>query len=122
MKVIKESKKKKKPYMGYFYQMSPGNPEYNAKAFNHVMGTGEMPTEADMGCSESINEAKKKNKYEIIYVTRSDDRTAFGQIEAYSEKQAALLFRRQNKNIFRIVAINCIEDNSIDDGEQLSLF
>lgn len=33
-----------------------------------------------------------------------------------------MLFKKSNKNVYRIVSINCVEDHSKDDGEQLSLF
>ena len=55
--------KKKKKEFGWFSQLNPGNPEYNAKAFNHAMGTGEAPTEADMGCGESLGEATTNKQY-----------------------------------------------------------
>lgn len=104
---MKVKKKNKKHEMGYFYSMSPGNPEYNANAFNQV----------NMG---ALSESQKKNEYEIKYIPRNDDTIITSYIEAYSEKQAALLFRKNNKNIYRIVSIVCIENN--EDGEQLSLF
>lgn len=55
MKVIDESrrKKKKKSEFGWFYQLSPGNPEYNMDAFNHSMDVGSVPTSGSM--SESVN-------------------------------------------------------------------
>ena len=120
MKVIDESrrKKKKKSELGWFYQLSPGNPEYNMNAFNHSMDVGSVPTSGSVG--ESLDEAIQKNIYEITYID-SNDNSTIAYIEAYSEKQAALVLRKETK-VYKILNIDCIEDHSKDDGEQLSLF
>jgi len=120
MKVIDESrrKKKKKSEFGWFYQLSPGNPEYNMNAFNHSMDVGSVPTSGSMG--ESLDEAIQKNIYEITYIDSNDNSTR-AYVEAYSEKQAALVLRKETK-VYKIVNIDCIEDHSKDDGEQLSMF
>ena len=115
--------KKKKKEFGYFYTLSPGDPEKNMEVFNKNMATGDAPEGTPSGSvAEDLNEAQKKNEYEITYITRSDDKTNKGWVKAYSEKQAALVFRKANKDVYRIVDIKCIEDHSKDDGEQLSLF
>ena len=69
-----------------------------------------------------LTEAKKKNVYEIIYIN-SMDKSARTIVQAYSKSQAAVICRKQNRGeVYRIVSIECLKDNSIDDGEQLSLF
>ena len=118
-------KKKKKNQMGYFYSMSPGNPKYNAEMFNHLMGSGDMPEAPSGGsgeaCGESLTEDQKKNTYEIVYLNRYDEK-GYAYIDAYSEKQAAIILKKQRKGIYRILSIDCIEDHSKDDGEQIGLF
>lgn len=70
-----------------------------------------------------IVESKEKNIYEITYLDNYDSRS-FATVSAYSKSQAALLLKKKEgyKNVRRILSIDCIEDNSIDDEEQLSLF
>ena len=124
-------KKKKKGAFGWFQTMSPGNPEYNAKMFNHLMGQGDMPTEADMNANvmggeavgESLTEAQKMNEYQITWLDYKD-RKYFDHIKAYSEKQAAYMFRKNKGRgvVAKILSIDCIDDHSKDDGEQIGLF
>lgn len=70
-----------------------------------------------------IVESREKNIYEITYLDNYDSRS-FATVPAYSKSQAALILKKKEgyKNIHRIISIDCVEDNSIDDGEQLSLF
>lgn len=71
---------------------------------------------------ESINESQKKNEYEVTYIDRDTDSVTKGFVQAYSTKQAALIFKKQRKDVYKILSIECVEDHSKDDGEQLSLF
>ena len=70
-----------------------------------------------------LEEARKKNIYGITYLDKNDNKT-YVSVPAYSEKQAIVILKKTQgyKNVYRILDIECIEDNSIDDGEQLSLF
>lgn len=70
-----------------------------------------------------LQEAQKKNIYEITYIDNSDNKS-FATVPAYSKNQAALILKKKEgyKNVRRIISIDCVEDNSINDGEQLSLF
>lgn len=111
-----KKKNKKKHQQGWFVTLG-GNPEKNAEMFNTATNTGDAPTS---GCSEGLNE-QLKNEYEICYLDYKDHKY-FTYIDAYSEKQAALIFRKTNKHVKKIVYIDCIKDHSQDDGEQLKLF
>ena len=112
----KKKKLKKQPISG-------GNPQIALDVFNNNLGTIGQPSmspTADGGMGESLNEAKA-NRYKIVYIDKHYDRTSVGYINAYSEKQAAYMFRRQN-DVYKIIDIQCVEDNSVKDGEQISLF
>ena len=119
-------KKRKKNELGYFQTIGYTDPKANMKMFNAMMGSGDPPTKADMdmssgeGMGEELTEAQQKNIYEITYIDSNDNSTR-AYIEAYSEKQAALILRKETR-VYRIVNIDCVEDHSKDDGEQLSLF
>lgn len=71
----------------------------------------------------ALTESRKKNVYGITYLDKEDNRV-YVSVPAYSEKQAIVILKKTQgyKNVYRILDIECIEDNSIDDGEQLSLF
>lgn len=221
---LKENKRKKynKGAFGWFQTMTPGNPEYNAKMFNHLMRQGDMPTEADMNANvmggeavgeslnekftsiipslkdlennsytfitketyvqgdwvplkivlsnyytskdaakitiyrvdnnrkinsyagsydfivdklkefdiyekpkknESLTEAQKQNEYQITWLDYKD-RKYFSHVKAYSEKQAAYMFRKNKGRgvVAKILSIDCIDDHSKDDGEQINMF
>lgn len=70
-----------------------------------------------------LHEAQKKNIYEITYLDNGNNKS-FATIPAYSKNQAALILKKKEgyKNVSTIIRIDCVEDNSIHDGEQLSLF
>lgn len=117
-------KNKLKKEMGYFYSMSPGDPELNAEIFNHNTNTGDIPTGTTSGpaMAEDLIDEAKKNEYEVTYIDRDTDSVTKGFVQAYSTKQAGLVFRKTHKDVYRILSIDCVEDHSKDDGEQLSLF
>lgn len=71
----------------------------------------------------NLSEAAKKNIYSIKYLDKNQNKS-FATVPAYSKNQAALILKKTEgyNNVYRILDIECIEDNSIDDGEQLSLF
>lgn len=69
-----------------------------------------------------LSEAAKKNIYSITYLDKNQNKS-FATVPAYSKNQAALILKKkENYKISKILDIECIEDNSIKDGEQLSLF
>ena len=70
-----------------------------------------------------LSEAAKKNIYSITYLDKNQNKS-FATVPAYSKNQAALILKKKEgyKNVRRIISIDCVEDNSINDGEQLSLF
>jgi len=112
-------KKKKKGSMGYFYSLSPGDPKLNAEIFNNNMDNGECLQGSPSG---PISESQKKNEYLITYIDRDTDSVTKGFVKAYSVKQAGLVFRKQRKDVYKILSIECVEDHSKDDGEQINMF
>lgn len=70
----------------------------------------------------ALTESKRKNIYGITYLDKEDNKV-YVSVPAYSEKQAVIILKKTQgyKNVYRILDIECIEDNSIDDGEQLSM-
>ena len=119
--------RKKKNVKGWFVELNAGNPEANMGAFNHATDIGSAPTASTPssgGMGESlITEDRQKNLYEIIWVDRETDSTMTNRIRAYSAAQAAKLLKlNYGKYVYKIVDITCLEDNSFDDGVQLSFF
>lgn len=100
----------------------PENPDHWKDFVREAIKKATSKNKYEIRPNKDLTESKKKNIYEIVYIN-SMDKSARTIVHAYSKNQAALVCRKQNRGeIYRIVSIECIKDNSIDDGEQLSLF
>lgn len=110
----KHRKTIKKGAQGYFTTLNSGNPEVNMNVFNASANGVSSPV------GESLDEALK-NTYEVQYLPYRTDNIVTTYIDAYSERQAALILRKTTKGIRRIVSILCIRDRSEEEGEQLEL-
>ena len=105
-----------------YHAEGPENPEHWRDFVREAIKEATSEDTYRLKAKNELTEAQKKNVYEVRYIN-SMDRSARTIVQAYSKSQAALICRKNLRGeIYRIVSIQCLRDNSIDDGEQLSLF